>query len=581
MATFCSVVLAQPAIASIIFKLQFGVYEDIASRFRDFNHLVDAYPMTETDDTPYYALDGTFVTSYRVDDDGLAAKGFGAGSLYLSNHVTRDARFPLHLAICEGDLRAAQRIVACRPDLVYQEAIQAALMTGHLEIADFLLQTHAVDRNYDDEFFGRISRPLDAWLPSALVRTNNADALALLWRHRQLQWSDNLLRAASFQYAPRAIAFLYQHMPQAVYDSFVDDAATLGLLEIVIDLVARGANCTLAALDAAAVNGHVGVVRFLIEHCHHAPSRWTLQNAAAKGHLAVVTYLHELGTLDDAVMAAFSAAYYGHDDVAHYLVANRRVVDTTVRVDAPVSDLVLIAMHLLSIRHTLEQTASYLSTLTKKRTSGVLEIAAFSIERGVVLEATWMIDACERGDMDVVVYLHEHGAASSPQAIDTAVRYNQWAIVDFLMVHRTEGATLAGIELALARGQFDLIARLWARQPELRDDDLLRVACIESNADAVHFLLKGGVGKPRHLFFDAFCVRRGCLGALLPYVLDAPTPVENLAFLVETFAGIANCISKSNLLVIKAEMPTTFKLGPPHSCGGAPRRRDYVMVGGC
>ncbi|EQC27759.1 hypothetical protein SDRG_14508 [Saprolegnia diclina VS20] len=558
MATFRSVVLAQPEIASIIFGLQFGVYEDVASRFRAFNHLVDVRRAMDDDvsSSTYYALDIAFQTNYLARKDGSMTTCIDAKRLCLTKQLTRDARFPLHLAICEGDLVATQRIVACRPDLVYQEAIEAALMTGHLEIADFLLQTHAVDRSFDDETLGCVSRPLDAWLPAALLSTNNADALALLWRRRQLEWPGDVLRLASDAGAPQVIAFLYKHMPHTVYDGFVDVAASHGLLEIVIDLVARGFSCTADALDTAATNGHVDIVRFLMEQCHQVPSRTTMRNAANEGHLAVVKYLHELGTLDNAIKTAFGAAWYDHDDIVRYLVANRREGDCTLRFDAPVSDLVFIAAYLLSIGHTLEKIAVCFSTITRKRMSGVLEVVAFFSERGAVLDATWMIGACERGDMDVVVYLHDHGAASAPEAIDEAVWNEQWAIVDFLMAHRTEGATLIGIEFALVHSQFDLITRLWAKQPELRDDDLLRTALVSNVPDAVHFLLQAGVGKPREMLslLAPRWSHPALLRVLLPYVLDAPTPIENLAHLVETFANVAHNISKSNLLVIKAEM---------------------------
>ncbi|EQC26488.1 hypothetical protein SDRG_15666 [Saprolegnia diclina VS20] len=527
---------------------------NVASRFRDFNHHVDVHRPTDDDDTPCYGLDATFVTRYLALKDGSTTNCIGARSLCLSTQYTRDARFPLHLAICEGDLVATQRIVACRPDLMYQEAIEAALMTGHLEIANFLLQTHAVDRNFDDKTLGCVSRALDSWLPAALLSTNNADALALLWRRRQLEWPTVLLRLASDAGAPQVIAFLYKHMPHTVYEGFVDVAAAQRLLEIVIDLVARGFSCTADALDTAATNGHVDVVRFLIEQCHQVPSRTTQENAATQGHLAVVIYLHELGTLDNAIMAAFSAAYLGHDDVVRYLVANRRATDTTVRVDAPVSDLVFLAMHFLSLGCSLENAAEYFSNVIRKQTSGIMEIAAFFIGRGVVLDATWMINACERGDMDVAIYLHDHGAASAPEAIDRAAYKQHWAIVDFLMAHRSEGATLTGIECALVHGMFGVVLELWANQPELRDDDLLRSAIANNAVDAIDFLLEKGVGHPRHLPSDALCVHKGCLGALLPCVMDPPTPIENLAHLIETFASMSSSISKSNLLVIKAEM---------------------------
>ncbi|EQC25592.1 hypothetical protein SDRG_16562 [Saprolegnia diclina VS20] len=172
MATFVDAVLHQPELFVVVTGYQDGVCQGAATRFHDFHHLVD-FEATQDQREGVYLLDpALFHTSYRqCNIPDAPPDALSTDELYLNVHNTRDPRFPLHLAILEGDLAATTSILRCRPDLAYQEAIEAAIQHKRLDIATYLLEQRAthvpeLNRNFEDEYQGRPSRLLDAWLPS-------------------------------------------------------------------------------------------------------------------------------------------------------------------------------------------------------------------------------------------------------------------------------------------------------------------------------------------------------------------------------------------------------------------------------
>ncbi|KDO34052.1 hypothetical protein SPRG_01326 [Saprolegnia parasitica CBS 223.65] len=202
MATFLDALLRQPELFAVVSGYQSGVYANVASRFRDFHLHVD-FEQTQGMYEGIYCLDPElFRTSYRHPyDPETPPDVLSTETLCLNLHNTRDSRFPLHLAILEGDVAATKSILRCRPDLAYQEAIEAAIQHNKLEIAAFLLDqrdAHGVQelyRNFEDAFQRRPSRRLDDWLPSSrsTLYKNDASILAMLWAHRQCDWDDNSL----------------------------------------------------------------------------------------------------------------------------------------------------------------------------------------------------------------------------------------------------------------------------------------------------------------------------------------------------------------------------------------------------
>ncbi|EQC31865.1 hypothetical protein SDRG_10649, partial [Saprolegnia diclina VS20] len=249
MATFVDVVLRQPELFAVVTGYQDGVCQAVATRFRDFHHLVD-FEATQGQYEGVYLLDpGLFRTSYREwNNPDAPPDALTTEELYLNLHNTRDPRFPLHLAILEGDLAATTSILRCRPDLAYQEAIEAAIHHDHLDIATYLLEQRAtrvpeLNRNFEDEFRGRPSRLLDDWLPSchSTLYKNDVSILALLWAHRQRDWDSNdVARAALGFNAFDVLGFLIEHLPTSALHGLFDAVAGQGHLSLVEALHARG-----------------------------------------------------------------------------------------------------------------------------------------------------------------------------------------------------------------------------------------------------------------------------------------------------------------------------------------------------
>ena len=90
-------------------------------------------------------------------------------------------------------------------------------------------------------------------------------------------------------------------------------------------------------LHAASRNGHLNVVKFLIERNVSLSARdgvnfTALQLAAQNGHLEVVSFLHENGAQADQV-ALYHAAANGHDEVVKFLLQDAGVKDECMRCD--------------------------------------------------------------------------------------------------------------------------------------------------------------------------------------------------------------------------------------------------------
>ncbi|EQC24774.1 hypothetical protein SDRG_17334 [Saprolegnia diclina VS20] len=112
-ATFVSTILAQPAIASIVFAFQLGVYEDVRTAFHACSEL-DEFIAEQC----CYVCDASFGQAFAPSaewpsDPTTGPVRFSALAL---NKSRRDDRLPLHVAIYNGLLPLTKRILRCRPD---------------------------------------------------------------------------------------------------------------------------------------------------------------------------------------------------------------------------------------------------------------------------------------------------------------------------------------------------------------------------------------------------------------------------------------------------------------------------------
>ena len=148
-ATFASTILAQPALASMVFEFQFGVYEDVRPAFRACNELVEFDTIRHN-----YECDASFRQAFAPTAEWSSDLTDPVpSSAYALNKWRRDDRLPLHMAIYNGLLPLTKRILRCRPDLATEDAIILAFLRNHLDIVELLLG----ERDNMSELYERVN----------------------------------------------------------------------------------------------------------------------------------------------------------------------------------------------------------------------------------------------------------------------------------------------------------------------------------------------------------------------------------------------------------------------------------------
>ncbi len=105
----------------------------------------------------------------------------------------------------------------------------------------------------------------------------------------------------------------------------MDFAAANGHLEVVKWLHNnRKEGCTTWAMDWAALNGHLDVIKWLHENRTEGCTKYAMDMSTRNGHLEVCMWLHENRTEGCTVYAMDWAVKNGHCDVIKWLHKNRK-----------------------------------------------------------------------------------------------------------------------------------------------------------------------------------------------------------------------------------------------------------------
>ncbi|KAJ3412273.1 hypothetical protein HDV05_001032 [Chytridiales sp. JEL 0842] len=122
-----------------------------------------------------------------------------------------------------------------------------------------------------------------------------------------------------------SIFFVLQDLRWVVTKTIVDRVASEGCesLSVLEDLLDMTKGCTVAAMDGAAKNGHLHVVKFLHKRNIEGCTKDAMNGAAANGHLNVVKFLHENRSEGCTVAAMNGAAKNGHLAIVRFLHENR------------------------------------------------------------------------------------------------------------------------------------------------------------------------------------------------------------------------------------------------------------------
>lgn len=268
------------------------------------------------------------------------------------------------------------------------------------------------------------------------VRANQAQTLALLLaagaRHRHA-----LQEAASIGSLEMCKALLDAH-PKCTAVVF-DAAAAKGHLAVIRYLFPLyGARCTTTAIERAIQSGETETVRYLHMRDCGGPGRVrtdAVDVAASHGHTSTVAFLVESGYFwdEDAVEAAASE---GHTRVLQYLWRRRPSAFTSQSVD-----LAAEGGHADAVRFLL-QTARLRAT-----TEG-------------------MAAAALAGHLNVVRLLHGAGCPCTQDAMDLAAATGRLSVVEWLHLNRTEGCTRMAVDRAALNDHLDIVCFLWAHRSE-------------------------------------------------------------------------------------------------------------------
>ncbi|EQC32462.1 hypothetical protein SDRG_09789 [Saprolegnia diclina VS20] len=494
MATFRSVVIGQPDMAAIVFGYQFGVYEDVRNVFVACNELLEFDVRRRC-----YDWDASFSSTIAP---GAAWAGEGHHDIRTSKYALDDspwdARLPLHVAIVHGSAHEVKRIVRCRPDLASEDAILLAFSQHRLEIVELLLDLRGAIPELRrcckvtaDGSAQRTSYSVGSLVQSMLTYGDTKSVVLLQrfgLRPDDVTYGDKLLaiESSTLEHATLALdLFPWFHYPQ-----LLGHVANRGFLPLVQALHERGFSCSTYAMDAAATNGHLGVVQFLHNHRTEGCTVKALKGAILEGHLDVArfliehrtegappNYLHSLGTFDWTVSAVDNAVADGNLPVVQFLLTHRH--------EGCARDVV--------VQKALERchlhVAEYLLALGYPFPTSMPFVGGFFFGKPCIL--------------GVLQLLVKHGAS--------------W-----------DDAWMLGLGLVLFAGA-----------PELRRlDELLHSAVKTRDMEAARFFLSAGIGKPRDCLLEIAGRRMHVTTSplLLPYCMDATNPLDNVLFLLDLVA---------------------------------------------
>ncbi|KDO28559.1 hypothetical protein SPRG_06417 [Saprolegnia parasitica CBS 223.65] len=591
-ATFTSVVLGQPEIASMVFEFQLGVYEDVRLVFRACKELIDFDASRNA-----YVCDPSFRQAFAPNAEWLDDLGSITPIKYALRGNQIDPRLPLHLAVAGGFAQLTKRILGCRPDLASEAIIVLAFWTNHVEIADLLLharetmpelsrrdmdQSSSVHCIYGKYFAKMLARDDSKGLlllqrfgprPYDLKRYDRRHAIQLAtienatlaldlfpWlvylglsddvasrgflplvrslHERGLECSSDAMDNAAANGHLEVVRFLHSHRREGCTVFAMDTAAANGHLDVVTLLhFHRTEGCTTKALDSAITNGHLDIVCFLIKHRTEGASPNILDEAATKGHLDVVRYLHSLGTFGCTLAAVDGAARFGHLKVVAFLLTNRSEGCSRHGVVARALAFghLHTAEYLLSLGYPFPTSVDFWDENASRKPE-MLGVVQLAIAQGRPFEKRWLLRACEVNNVPLVRFLYKYvqsDAAWRPRALHTAMWAKAWAVVRFLLANDTTDVAAPFLKQALRSGNLEAAAHILQCPPALGNCSLLN-GCL--NMEATRFLIS--VGDARDCLIE-LAGRRSQVTAskfLLPYCMDPADDLDNLIFLLDLVA---------------------------------------------
>ncbi|KDO28593.1 hypothetical protein SPRG_06449 [Saprolegnia parasitica CBS 223.65] len=518
MATFRHVVLQQPDLAAIVFGYQFGVWEDVRPALFACKYLA-AFDETSRCGGKHQ-LDASFYPTFTGTTEWTTRPI--SGESHELSRFARDDRLPLHVAIVEGQLELALRLLRYRPDLASEDAILLALKTDRLEIAAALLDQRDVlptlHRQVNALELAALAEHEVLMVFAKAMARDDRHLLALLLRFRpdETQWptASPAFKAPIAAAAWESLAFLYIHAPWFTHPCILDDAAATGNLAHVQQLHQGGASCSRKAMILAAARGHLDIVAFLHTHRWEGCDVLAMDYAAAHGHAHVVSFLHWYRTEGCTTEAMDLAAGNGHLEVVGFLHHHRREGCTVKALDAAIANGHDTVVRFLVEHRTEGASPNALDVAVEK---GHTDIVAFLLGRDAFLPSTRehvVRIAVENGHVrtaelllslgypfpttcdltaaiqtpdaiDLLALTTTHGLPWQASWMDAACTTDRLDLVDYLHTHSVAGCTTLALENAIQHRAWTVVAFLLAHRTEGGGLEAVRYALQHGAFDVV------------------------------------------------------------------------------------------------
>ncbi|TYZ67453.1 hypothetical protein PybrP1_011386, partial [[Pythium] brassicae (nom. inval.)] len=288
-------------------------------------------------------------------------------------------------------------------------------------------------------------------------------------------------------------------------------AASSGNLDVLLFLRSVGpenATTDESAVSCAAENGHLHVIELLIQQSEEDIGKWmdvAYTSAIQVGQLHVVRYMHENG-YECRHGDICKAAENGHVDVVRYMLENRVGIDANDALDRAARRGHLEVVKLLCANGWVLSNYRVFEDVIKNDSFDILQILCQSgIDRGVRYamvaamklgkiefvkflyeldpvgcadgdEGHLVMIAAERGYLDIIKFWYECGDPrfSLSQAMHCASMSGHLDIVKFLHENGYGGCKKYSLEHAYEQGHHDVVDFLCEHLPALNADELVR-----------------------------------------------------------------------------------------------------------
>ncbi|DBA05222.1 TPA: LOW QUALITY PROTEIN: hypothetical protein N0F65_005072, partial [Lagenidium giganteum] len=282
------------------------------------------------------------------------------------------------------------------------------------------------------------------------------------------------------------VSFLHHNRQEGCTTVAIDEAAIRGHATVVKFLLEhRDEGCTNSALERTAKNGHLGALQLLYKYLtKKSASDGTVNDtnrcmrdafvaAACNGHVNVVMWLlEEVPTMIDDVSTSTLAAW---SPLCKIVTANQ-----------------LPVLQLLQQRQQMHYKDIAIAEAAAR---GHLDVIRFLHEHQSGEWSTDVMDAAAtNGHLDVVWFLHTHrNEGCTTMAMDGAARKGHVRVLEFLRDNRTEGCSKDAWNEAIANGHLRVVRFLMAFRPSLCPKDAVNVASCNEDHRLVQLLLSYGL----------------------------------------------------------------------------------------